>query len=518
MEGPHAQPKCTTANSGVYQGDTQKTDNGSEAGNLKDDTRGIDHGDAWASLLKTVQLLVEALQYQTDKMDLQLSLLNTLAVYVVAIAGKLGNLNMSLQGIQDFTLTKHRTCGCSPIVDKLATLPSMLTDLCAQVKKASINAYTQPTKGQTPLGQWEDTAIYQHVPANEEETPTPTKESEINIENDNSKQMTSISSLSQTLEQVEVNNGEPKLNAKQRRAQKRKGRNQKQSLKRNGFLQHFGATLVQEGIKQQSVGAEPVQEGITQQNVPTLEATNIKSPANTPGGSQNPPSRKQEISALEYAREVEGADPSQFHLNGNLTVNQNKLVTEGKKVMRTETTEVNPDSRHLDNRRASTTNDNTVVERNINQGNLDIPFSGHMANMEGENLRNSQLLPKDTTALQITAKNSVTSREYNQTSQVPKRQGSIECGPERDQNARLGPIDGNQMAVGCPQNEASWPSVRNQNDFFNRAGARETNATWLIPEYISKGRHDVLNRGNILRLFSHIPSLADIKKRQNWSQ
>lgn len=88
----------------------------------------------WNSLLNTIQLDVEALQYQSEKMEIQLTLLNILAVFTAGIDEKLGNLNGLITRVQANT---HFSCKCDQVVDKLSTLPSMLSGLIKDIKSVT---------------------------------------------------------------------------------------------------------------------------------------------------------------------------------------------------------------------------------------------------------------------------------------------------------------------------------------------------------------------------------------------
>lgn len=79
-----------------------------------------------------MQRTVDTLHFQSDKMDLQLTLLDTLAVYVGRIDEKLGQLNSLIGRAQQ---EAKLSCSCGPIIDKLAALPEIVSTLIEGLPK-----------------------------------------------------------------------------------------------------------------------------------------------------------------------------------------------------------------------------------------------------------------------------------------------------------------------------------------------------------------------------------------------
>ena len=52
----------------------------------------------WTTLLNTLHSAVKAMQYQSDKMEIQLSLLSTMATHIIGIDVKISNLNGLIGG------------------------------------------------------------------------------------------------------------------------------------------------------------------------------------------------------------------------------------------------------------------------------------------------------------------------------------------------------------------------------------------------------------------------------------
>ncbi|KAJ1144231.1 hypothetical protein NDU88_010532 [Pleurodeles waltl] len=71
---------------------------------------------AWSQLLQTLQSTVLALNYHSDKLDVQVDLLNTLASYVAAINQNIENLNQLITRAQTSSNYVHLSCFCSPII------------------------------------------------------------------------------------------------------------------------------------------------------------------------------------------------------------------------------------------------------------------------------------------------------------------------------------------------------------------------------------------------------------------
>ena len=76
---------------------------------------------SWSTLLNTLQLATNAMNYQADKMDLQLALLSTLASHVANIDGRLVELSGLIKRVQsDETNNLKKVqpcCFCAEITD-----------------------------------------------------------------------------------------------------------------------------------------------------------------------------------------------------------------------------------------------------------------------------------------------------------------------------------------------------------------------------------------------------------------
>lgn len=194
--------------------------------------------DIWVSLLHTMQLSVNAIQYQSDKMDLQLSVLNSLSIFVANIDGKLAELNNLVRRAQAETQLIQPNCSCITIVDKLATLPTAMDNLLSDIRDAVKNnpldgsarkrgetsppllAGTQPLTQESPqpttepYSNWETADAKKAVPNNSEQnggTQTPL----------NTNTMPLDKNLQKEIAPEHLQPG------KQGRKRKRKGRNQK---------------------------------------------------------------------------------------------------------------------------------------------------------------------------------------------------------------------------------------------------------------------------------------------------
>ncbi|KAJ1118275.1 hypothetical protein NDU88_006470 [Pleurodeles waltl] len=92
---------------------------------------------AWHQLLQTLQSTVLALNYHSDKLDVQVDVLNTLASYVAHIDHKIENLNKLTTRAQTSSNYVQPTCCCSPIIESLSSLPTFLSSVVREIKRLS---------------------------------------------------------------------------------------------------------------------------------------------------------------------------------------------------------------------------------------------------------------------------------------------------------------------------------------------------------------------------------------------
>ncbi|KAJ1131152.1 hypothetical protein NDU88_009495 [Pleurodeles waltl] len=93
---------------------------------------------AWPQLLQTLQSTVMALNYHSDKHDVQVDLLNTLASYVAGIDKKIENLNQVITRAQTSSNYVQPSCCCSPIIESLSSLPTILSSAVCKIKRLSL--------------------------------------------------------------------------------------------------------------------------------------------------------------------------------------------------------------------------------------------------------------------------------------------------------------------------------------------------------------------------------------------
>ncbi|KAJ1178170.1 hypothetical protein NDU88_003417 [Pleurodeles waltl] len=74
--------------------------------------------DVWELVFKTSQLTLEALTYQSNKMDVQIELLNIIATSISGIDQKLVDLNNLNIQAQTLAETTNIECACAPMVEK----------------------------------------------------------------------------------------------------------------------------------------------------------------------------------------------------------------------------------------------------------------------------------------------------------------------------------------------------------------------------------------------------------------
>ncbi|KAJ1109763.1 hypothetical protein NDU88_007122 [Pleurodeles waltl] len=92
---------------------------------------------AWPQLPQTLQSNVLALNYHSDKLDVQVDLLKTLASYVAGIDQTIENLNQLITRAQTSTNYEQPTCCCSPIIESLSSLPTFLSSVVCEIKRLS---------------------------------------------------------------------------------------------------------------------------------------------------------------------------------------------------------------------------------------------------------------------------------------------------------------------------------------------------------------------------------------------
>ncbi|KAJ1105113.1 hypothetical protein NDU88_002521 [Pleurodeles waltl] len=89
---------------------------------------------AWPQLLQTLHSTVLALNYHSDKLDVQVDLLNTLAFYVAGIDKKIENLNQLISRAQTSANYVKLTCCCSPTIESLSPFPTFLSSVVCEIK------------------------------------------------------------------------------------------------------------------------------------------------------------------------------------------------------------------------------------------------------------------------------------------------------------------------------------------------------------------------------------------------
>lgn len=85
------------------------------------------------SLLRTLQQATDVLNFQSDKLDVQVDLMNLIAVHIAGINTKLDTITAQItkgnKDVQAKNKLLNLNCGCGQIIDKLASLPEILTEI-----------------------------------------------------------------------------------------------------------------------------------------------------------------------------------------------------------------------------------------------------------------------------------------------------------------------------------------------------------------------------------------------------
>ncbi|KAJ1142283.1 hypothetical protein NDU88_008610 [Pleurodeles waltl] len=93
-----------------------------------------------ASLLNALHTSTTALNMQSDKLDLQMDLIKVMAIHIADINRKLDLL--AIRPLEQISSQQQAFCNCGPVLDKLSTLPTILTEILQKVKTSNINEAT----------------------------------------------------------------------------------------------------------------------------------------------------------------------------------------------------------------------------------------------------------------------------------------------------------------------------------------------------------------------------------------
>ncbi|KAJ1089373.1 hypothetical protein NDU88_002524 [Pleurodeles waltl] len=89
-----------------------------------------------ASLLNALHTSTTALNMQSDKLDLQMDLMNVMAIHIADINRKLDLL--AIRPLEQISNQQQAFCNCGPVIDKLSMLPTILTEILQKVKTSNI--------------------------------------------------------------------------------------------------------------------------------------------------------------------------------------------------------------------------------------------------------------------------------------------------------------------------------------------------------------------------------------------
>ncbi|KAJ1174862.1 hypothetical protein NDU88_000153 [Pleurodeles waltl] len=95
-------------------------------------------GDSWKALLAKMDVISAAIQFQADKQDNQVDLLNILAIHIVNIDNKLQSLNDLMKRAQTHSYTQQVTCQCSITGDNSQRSLDILNDILKEVKTQTL--------------------------------------------------------------------------------------------------------------------------------------------------------------------------------------------------------------------------------------------------------------------------------------------------------------------------------------------------------------------------------------------
>ncbi|KAJ1117679.1 hypothetical protein NDU88_005876 [Pleurodeles waltl] len=93
-----------------------------------------------ASLLNALNTSTTVLNMQSDKLDLQMDLMKVMAIHIADINRKLDML--AIRPLEQKSSHQQAFCNCGPVIDKLSTLPTILTEILQKVKTSKIDEAT----------------------------------------------------------------------------------------------------------------------------------------------------------------------------------------------------------------------------------------------------------------------------------------------------------------------------------------------------------------------------------------
>ncbi|KAJ1219143.1 hypothetical protein NDU88_006714 [Pleurodeles waltl] len=93
-----------------------------------------------ASLLNSLHTSTTALNMQSDKLDFQMDLMKVMAIHIADINRKLDLL--AIRPLEQISSQQQAFCNCGPVIDKLSTLPTILTEILQKVKASNIDEAT----------------------------------------------------------------------------------------------------------------------------------------------------------------------------------------------------------------------------------------------------------------------------------------------------------------------------------------------------------------------------------------
>ncbi|KAJ1143614.1 hypothetical protein NDU88_009920 [Pleurodeles waltl] len=89
-----------------------------------------------ASLLNALHTSTTTLNMQSDKLDLQMDLMNVMAIHIADVNRKLDLL--AIRPLEQISNQQQAFCNCDPVIDKLSMLPTILTEILQKVETSNI--------------------------------------------------------------------------------------------------------------------------------------------------------------------------------------------------------------------------------------------------------------------------------------------------------------------------------------------------------------------------------------------
>ncbi|KAJ1192412.1 hypothetical protein NDU88_001719 [Pleurodeles waltl] len=89
------------------------------------------------TLYNVLSAITTATSMNTDKLDIQISMMQTMPPYIMAIDTKMEKLNSFITSTQSYAAETYLNCRHSPVMEKLAELPRVMKNMIIEIKNTT---------------------------------------------------------------------------------------------------------------------------------------------------------------------------------------------------------------------------------------------------------------------------------------------------------------------------------------------------------------------------------------------